>query len=71
VSALIVVKDRVLMFAGSPTLPGALLTTTPEKGAPVTVLRKSTEMSLDSSFISVGEPLEFPTENGKTAFGYL
>ena len=35
------------------------------------VLRRSSEVKLDSGYVSVAEPIEFPTANGLTAFGFF
>jgi dipeptidyl aminopeptidase/acylaminoacyl peptidase len=34
-------------------------------------LRRSSEVKLDSGYVSVAEPIEFPTANGLTAFGFF
>ncbi len=60
----------VVFLAGSPTASTAIvqlnLATNQRE-----ILRKSSDLSIDSGYLSVGEPLEFPTENGLTAFGFF
>ena len=36
-----------------------------------TLVRRSSDLDLDPSLISVGEPVEFPTTGGRTAHGFL
>jgi dipeptidyl aminopeptidase/acylaminoacyl peptidase len=60
--------DRVLFLGGSPTEASAIIslnlsTNTRE------ILRRSSEVKIDPGYLSVPEPLEFPTENGLTAYG--
>ncbi|MEY3866307.1 MAG: hypothetical protein RLZZ338_198 [Cyanobacteriota bacterium] len=60
--------DRVLFLGGSPTEASAIislnLTTNTQE-----ILRRSNELKIDPGYLSVPEPLEFPTENGLTAYG--
>jgi dipeptidyl aminopeptidase/acylaminoacyl peptidase len=37
----------------------------------VDVLRTERELTFDEAFVSVAEPIEFPTEGGETAYGYF
>ena len=36
-----------------------------------TVLKKSSEVELDSGYLSIAQSIEFPTENGKTAYAFF
>jgi dipeptidyl aminopeptidase/acylaminoacyl peptidase len=62
--------ETVVFLAGSPTASTAIvqlnLATSQRE-----ILRKSSDLSIDSGYLSVAEPLEFPTENGLTAFGFF
>ncbi|MCC3496500.1 MAG: S9 family peptidase [Microcoleus sp. PH2017_25_DOB_D_A] len=62
--------ETVVFLAGSPIASTAIvqlnLATSQRK-----ILRKSSDLNIDSGYLSVPEPLEFPTENGLTAFGFF
>ena len=62
--------EKVIFLAGSPIASTAIvqlnLATSQRE-----ILRKSSDLSIDSGYLSVPEPLEFPTENGSTAFGFF
>lgn len=62
--------DRAAFLGGSPTLPSAFLLMDIDSGE-VDVLRKSTNLDLDPGYLSEPEPVEFPTEDGLTAFGFF
>lgn len=55
--------------AGSPTTPGVIARLDLQSGE-VTVLRRSSELEIDPSYLSIPEAIEFPTENGLTAYGF-
>lgn len=61
---------RVAFGAGSPTEPASIrlheLTT-----GQTTVLRLSGEADVDTGYLSIAQPIEFPTENGLTAHGFF
>ncbi|MBE9187774.1 S9 family peptidase [Microcoleus sp. LEGE 07076] len=62
--------ETVVFLAGSPTESTAIVqlnVATSQWG----ILRKSSDLSIESGYLSVPEPLEFPTENGLTAFGFF
>ena len=64
------VGDRTLAFqGGSATQPTALVTMDLETRA-ITVIRKASTLSVDAEYLSIPEPIEFPTENGLTAHGF-
>ncbi|MFQ5795273.1 MAG: prolyl oligopeptidase family serine peptidase [Candidatus Bipolaricaulia bacterium] len=61
------VPGRVVFRAGSPTEPLSIVqfdlaTRRPE------VLRRSSEAAVDAGYLSTPESIEFPTENGRTAY---
>jgi dipeptidyl aminopeptidase/acylaminoacyl peptidase len=64
------VRDGAAVFlGGSPTEPPSVVRLdldTRKAG----VLRRSYEVHIDPGYISAPETLEFPTENGQTAFGF-
>jgi dipeptidyl aminopeptidase/acylaminoacyl peptidase len=65
-----VAPERAVFVAASPTLPNAvvlldLATLRPE------VLGESSKTHVDTGYVSVPESIEFPTENGLTAYGFF
>ena len=62
--------ETVVFLAGSPTESTAIvqlnLATSQRE-----VLRRSSDLSIESGYLSVPEPIAFPTENGLTAFGFF
>ncbi|MCA9942619.1 MAG: S9 family peptidase [Anaerolineales bacterium] len=61
------VSSGVACFiGGSPTRPSALVRLDLQTNESQ-VLRQSTDITVDSAYLSVPEPIEFPTENGLTA----
>lgn len=62
-------SGRVVYVGSSPTLPVAVIRLDPATGAHE-VLHRSSEISIDAGYISIAQPVEFPTENGLTAHGY-
>ncbi len=64
------VGDRTIAFlGGSATYPTALVTLdliTLE----LTVIRQATQLSVEAKYLSVPEPIEFPTESGLTAHAF-
>jgi dipeptidyl aminopeptidase/acylaminoacyl peptidase len=59
----------ILCLAGSPVKPTALVKIDPLTEARQ-IIKKSSSMEIDKSFISIPEPIEFPTTNGKLAYGF-
>lgn len=70
ISSVKVRADSVLMLASSATEPTALVRLD-LNAAEMNVLRRSTEMELNPGYLSVPEPIEFPTENNQTAYGFF
>jgi dipeptidyl aminopeptidase/acylaminoacyl peptidase len=60
------VGSDVLLIAASATTPNQLVRVDARTGA-VEVLRKSVEASVAPEYVSVPQPIEFPTEGGLTA----
>ena len=58
------------MIAGSPTLPTAVVRYDVTSGTFET-LKRSLEADVDPGYLSIPTPIEFPTENGLTAHGFL
>ena len=58
--------DRLACIAGSPTDAPAVVLIDPAGGG-VEVLRSSEDEELDPGYLTVPEPIEFPTEGGRTA----
>ena len=64
------VSDRTVAFqGGSATQPTALVMMDLETHK-ITVIRKASTLSVDAKYLSIPEPIEFPTENGLTAHGF-
>jgi dipeptidyl aminopeptidase/acylaminoacyl peptidase len=60
--------DQVLAIAGSPTVPLAVVVIDVSSGE-CAVLKQSRQLTIDATYLSVPETIEFPTEHGLTAFG--
>jgi dipeptidyl aminopeptidase/acylaminoacyl peptidase len=58
--------DRLACIAGGPTRAAAVVVVDPPTGG-VQVLRSSEDRELDPGFLTVPEPIEFPTAGGRTA----
>jgi dipeptidyl aminopeptidase/acylaminoacyl peptidase len=59
-----------VMIAGSPTMATAVVRYDLASGTFET-LKRSLEVELDPGYLSIPEPVEFPTANGLTAHGFL
>lgn len=70
ISALTAHGDRLAFLGGSATLPSAFLLMDLD-GGEVDVLRRSTELNIDPGYLSEPQPIEFPTEDGATAYGFF
>jgi dipeptidyl aminopeptidase/acylaminoacyl peptidase len=60
-------SGRIATFAGSATEPATLVIVDPAT-ADVEVVRRSQEVDVDPAYLSVPRPIEFPTEDGQTAY---
>ena len=58
--------ERLVCLAGGPTQAAAVVIIDPTTGG-VHVLRSSEDRELDPGFLTVPEPIEFPTAGGRTA----
>ena len=64
------VAGGTAVFAGaSPTQAPAIVRVDLVTGD-YTVLRRSTELAVDEGYLSIAQPVEFPTTDGLTAYGY-
>jgi dipeptidyl aminopeptidase/acylaminoacyl peptidase len=61
---------RVVYIGASETLPQAVVCLDPATGE-LEVLRQASTVAVDDGYISVAQPIEFPTEGGLTAHGYF
>lgn len=68
ISSLQVASDRVAFIGGSATEPTAIAQFDLGTGK-LEVLRTSIHLNLDRAYLSEPQPVEFPTENGLTAYG--
>jgi dipeptidyl aminopeptidase/acylaminoacyl peptidase len=60
----------VVFRGSSPTEPACIVRLDPSTGDHE-VLRQSGTLELDPGYLSVPEPVEFPTENGRTAYAFF
>ena len=58
---------QLACVAGSPSLPPALVVIDPDRGT-ATTLRRSRELDFDPAYLSIPQPIEFPTDGGQSAF---
>ncbi len=70
IDSLTVSGNQVLFIGSSPTESSAIVKLNLETGE-LEVLRRSSQIVLDKGYLSVPQPIEFPTENGKTAYGFF
>ena len=69
ISSLHAAGGRVAFTAGSTTEVGRIVEMDLATGE-IKTLRKANELEIDRGYLSVPESVEFPTENGLTAFGF-
>ncbi len=60
--------SRVCFLGSSPTEPSSIIQTNLSTGK-IDILKRSTDLQIDSGYLSIPQAIEFPTENGKTAYG--
>jgi dienelactone hydrolase len=70
ISGIKVSGGRILFIGGSSTEPSAVVRLNFSDGE-MTVLKRSTDLEIDTGYLSVAEPIEFPTDNGQTAYGFF
>lgn len=58
---------KACFIGGSATRPSAIVCLDLQTNE-CTVLRQSTDLTVDSAYLSIPEPIEFPTEDGLTAY---
>ncbi|HLQ30720.1 MAG TPA: S9 family peptidase [Ktedonobacteraceae bacterium] len=63
-------SGRVFFRGGSPTEALSLVQLDLNTGK-IEIIRRSSEIKVDSAYISVPEPIEFPTEGGLTAYAFF
>ncbi len=59
-----------VLVGGSPTLASAVVRYDPARGAFET-LKRSLDAEVDPGYLSIPEPIEFPTEDGLSAYAFL
>ncbi|MEG4214675.1 S9 family peptidase [Microcoleus sp. Pol14C6] len=62
--------ETVVFLAGSPTESTAIVQLNLATNQ-LEILRQSSNLSINPGYLSVPEPIEFPTENNLTAFGFF
>jgi dipeptidyl aminopeptidase/acylaminoacyl peptidase len=65
-----VVGEMVIFLGASPTESSAIVQLNLVTGQ-VDVLRRSTNLTIDTGYLSIPQPIAFPTEHGLTAFGFF
>ena len=60
--------NRVCFLGSSPTEPSSIIQINLSTGE-IKILKRSTDLQIDSGYLSIPQAIEFPTENGKTAYG--
>ena len=65
-----VAARHAVLSAGSPTTASSIVRLDLQKRR-LEVLRRSSDIPIDPAFFSVPEPIEFPTEGGKTAHAFF
>ncbi|WP_317134494.1 S9 family peptidase [Leptolyngbya sp. 7M] len=69
IGGLKVAPGYAVFIGGSTTRPSAIVRFDLQPGE-TQELRRSSSLEIDSGYISVPEPIEFPTENGLTAYAF-
>ena len=70
ISSLEVRANQLVLIAGSPTEPTAVVKLDLDKGE-TTILKRSSDLEIDPGYLSVPEAIAFPTENGLTAYAWF
>jgi len=63
-------SEIAIFTAGSATSSIALIAMN-LKNKKTMILKKTTDVDIDSSYVSAAQPIEFPTTQNKTAYGYF
>ena len=69
ISHLQVNHNQVLFIGGSPTQPTAIVKLDLDQNT-TAILKRSSNLDIDSGYLSVPEAIAFPTANGKTAYAW-
>ncbi|NEN90663.1 MAG: S9 family peptidase [Okeania sp. SIO3H1] len=62
------IGERVYFLGSSPTKPTEIVNINLSTGA-IDILKRSTDLEINSGYLSIPQSIEFPTENGNTAYG--
>ncbi|NEP84769.1 MAG: S9 family peptidase, partial [Okeania sp. SIO3B3] len=68
IGSLKVKGERVYFLGSSPTKPTEIVQINLSTGA-IDILKCSTDLEINSGYLSIPQSIEFPTENGNTAYG--
>ena len=68
-ASIVTAGGKVMTIAGGPAEPMQLIAVDTATGR-AEVVRRSTEIRVDPSYLSIPETIEFPTEGGKTAYAF-
>lgn len=69
ITGLRVGPGRLVFLGGSPTEPASIVRLDPATGR-LEVLCRSSDVAIDPGYLSIPQAIEFPTENGLTAYGF-
>ncbi|HIK33528.1 MAG TPA: S9 family peptidase [Oscillatoriales cyanobacterium M59_W2019_021] len=69
IAGLKAIGNNVLFLGASPTVATAIVQLNLETGQH-DILRQSSSLDIDPGYISIPQPIEFPTENGLTAYAF-
>lgn len=69
IAGLKAIGNDVLFLGASPTVATAIVQLNLETGQH-DILRQSSSLDIDPGYISIPQPIEFPTENGLTAYAF-
>ncbi|NET46239.1 S9 family peptidase [Okeania sp. SIO2B3] len=62
------IGERVYFLGSSPTKPTEIVNINLSTGA-IDILKRSTDLEINSGYLSIPQSIEFPTENGNIAYG--
>lgn len=69
ISYLQVKSDHIAFIGGSPTLPTAIVTLDLQTNK-ITRLKAASDLELDNGYLSIPQPIAFPTSNGLIAYAW-
>ncbi|HWP45600.1 MAG TPA: S9 family peptidase [Candidatus Limnocylindrales bacterium] len=70
IASLRAVPGKAIFIAGSPTEPASIVQLEIATKQ-IQVLRRSSNIEIDSDYLSIPQPIEFPTEQGQTAHAFF